>query len=97
MSEIEVIRGAEEHWYEIRWNAVVEYKENKYVIAVEENPKWGNRYLYHYDNTKRCDMGDEIDNDDLYEAIIERLSEEGLLTQDQLCEGECFFEDEEEQ
>lgn len=96
MSEIEVIRGAEEHWYEIRWNAVVEYKENKYVIAVEENPKWGNRYLYHYDNTKRCDMGDEVDNAELYEAIIERLCEEGSLTQDQLCEGECFFEDEEE-
>jgi len=96
MSKIEVIRGAEEHWYDIRWNAAVEYKGNKYVIAVQETPKWGEQDLYHYDDTKRNDMGDQVNDPELHEAIIERLSEEGLLSQDELQRGEVFFEDEDE-
>jgi len=97
MSAIEVIKSAKEHWYQIRWNAVVEYKDEKYVICVEETPKGGERDLYYYDDTKKLDVGDRVNDTEIYEAIIERLSDSGCLTQSELYKGECFFEDEDDE
>ena len=97
MSEIEVIESADEHWWETRWNAVVKYKGEKYVISVMENPKWGEQELYHYDESQRVNMGDEVSDSEIYEAIIGRLSEEGYLNQDELQKFSSFFEDEDEE
>jgi hypothetical protein len=90
MNEIEVIRSADEHWYEIRWNSVVEYKGEKYVICVEETPKWGNRSLHHYDTCRRYDIGDEVESDEIYADIIETIETEVGLSQGEFCKGVCF-------
>ena len=96
MSAIDVIESAEEHWYEVRWHAVVEYKENKYVICVQETSKWGDNSLYHYDDTKRYGIGDSVNDSEIHDAIIGRLENSGLLSQDELMEGSAFFDDEDE-
>ena len=96
MSGIKVVRGAEEHWYETRWNAVVEYNGEKYVIAVEETPKWGDRTLYHYDENKKLDIGDQVCDDDLQEQIMERLADAWGISMCSFNEGDYLPGDDEE-
>jgi len=88
MSGIKVIRGAEEYWYETRWNTVVEYKGEKYVISVEETPKWGDRGLYHYDETQKYSIGDAVCDDDLQEQILGRLEDAWGLSMGEFNEGD---------
>jgi len=97
MSAIEVIRSADEHWWETRWNAVVKYKGEKYVICVMENPKWGDHSLHYYDESVRYGIGDDVADEQIYEAIMERLEEACCLDRDELSEGNSFFEDDEEE
>ena len=93
MSSVEVIRGADEHWWEKRWNCVVKYKGTKYVICVMENSKWGESDLYEYDESSRYNIGDTVNDEDITQAVLGRIEDIGCLSESELDEGHIFFED----
>lgn len=92
MSSIKVIRDGDQHWWEHRWNAAVEYKGEKYVICVEETPKWGERNLYHYADCERLNIGEPVCDDDINDNVLERLFE-CVSDESEFTKGDVFFED----
>jgi len=96
MSTITVVRGADEHWWESRWNCVVEYKGNKYVICVMENNKWSEQDIYYYDDCVKYNIGEAVDDDDINENVLVKLSDAWGLSQTEFTEGSVYDDEDED-
>jgi hypothetical protein len=80
--KITILEDANIHYQRICWHVPVEYDGKKYMIVADEDDNQGDRALHEYDEDRRHNIGNEYSGDDydeLYEKIIEVLSDYGEL------------------
>jgi hypothetical protein len=77
--DIKVIEDAQITYQRVCWNVAIEYKDKKYIVLSDEDDNGGDISLYEYDTSKRYNIGELINDDDLYEEIIETLMDSGEM------------------
>lgn len=77
--DIKVIQDAQITYQRTCWNVAVEYKDEKYIVLSDEDDNGGDVSLYEYDTSKPYNIGEIINDDALYDEIIETLLESGEM------------------
>ena len=80
--KITILEDANIHYQRTCWRVPVEYDGKKYMIVVDEDDNQCDRALHEYNEDRRYNIGNEYSGDDydeLYEKIIEVLSDYGEL------------------
>ena len=82
MKKIKVLRDAYITYTKVIWNVPVEYDGNKYVIVMHQDDNGDDVILYYYDKDKQYFAGEEVQGylaEQLYEEVIEKMSEAGIM------------------
>jgi hypothetical protein len=77
--DIKIIEDAQVTYQRVCWHVVLEYKDEKYIVLSDEDDNGGDVSLHEYDTSKPYNMGEIINDDALYDEIIETLSESGEM------------------
>ena len=89
MQKIKVIKSGEVTYNKVFWNAQIEYGGQKYVLVGEEDDNGENYAFYHYDGESRFGVGNEINDETLYNVLYETLSNNSALSSS-LAQGDEF-------
>jgi hypothetical protein len=76
--KITILEDANIHYQRTCWHVPVEYAGKKYMIVADEDDNQSDYTLHKYDKSMRHNVGNQYDGDDyddLYEKIIEVLSD----------------------
>ena len=93
--KIKILRNAETTFTRVCWNVAIEYKGKKYVVLADEDDNGGEHYLYHFDEEKRYNIGEQVDDETLNQELIDGMFDLGIMSPSSLLEGEVHdLEDE---